>query len=50
MLDLVNFVTEADFDNIVKIASELDLNALKDLVQEAQFDISASNPAWSSWA
>ncbi len=41
---------DADFDNIIKIASDMDLSLMKDIVREAQEDINSNGPAWSSWS
>ena len=42
MIDIVTCVMDADFDNIIRIAS--------DIVREAQEDINSNGPAWSSWS
>ena len=33
-------------DNIIKIASDMDLSQIKDIVREAQEDINSNGPAW----
>ena len=50
MIDIVACVMDADFDNIIKIASDMDLSQIKEIVREAQEDINSNGPAWSSWS
>lgn len=50
MIDIVACVMDADFDNIIKIASDMDLSLIKDIVRETQEDINSNGPAWSSWS
>ena len=50
MIDIVACVMDSDFDNIIKIASNMDLSLIKDIVREAQEDINSNGPAWSSWS
>ena len=50
MIDIVTQVMNADFDNIIKIASDMDLSLMKDIVREVQEDINSNGPAWSSWS
>lgn len=50
MIDIVACVMDADFDNIIKIASDMDLSQIKDIVRETQEDINSNGPAWSSWS
>ncbi|EIH7250232.1 hypothetical protein ABGN78_004955 [Escherichia coli] len=50
MIDIVACIMDADFDNIIKIASDMDLSQIKDIVREAQEDINSNGPAWSSWS
>ena len=50
MIDIVTYVMNADFDSIIKIASDMDLSLIKDIVRETQEDINSNGPAWSSWS
>ncbi|YCU25463.1 hypothetical protein BM479_27505 (plasmid) [Escherichia coli] len=50
MIDIVTYVMNADLDNIIKIASDMDLSLIKDIVRETQEDINSNGPAWSSWS
>ena len=50
MIDIVTYVMNADFDNIIKIASDMDLSLIKDIVRETQEDMNSNGPAWSSWS
>ncbi|EPE4668865.1 hypothetical protein ACTJ44_004695 [Escherichia coli] len=50
MIDIVTYVMNSDFDNIIKIASDMDLSLIKDIVRETQEDINSNGPAWSSWS
>ncbi|ENB0852731.1 TPA: hypothetical protein ACGGLM_004920 [Escherichia coli] len=50
MIDIVACIMDADFDNIIKIASDMDLSQIKDIVRETQEDINSNGPAWSSWS
>jgi len=50
MIDIVTYVMNADFDNIIKIASDMDLSLIKDIVRETQEDINSNGPASSSWS
>lgn len=50
MSDMVTCIINANFNDIVKIVTDMDLSQVIDVIQEAQRNLHSNGPAWSSWS